>query len=164
LSFHAFPDEVNQLRRFIPEWLHPSQGPKGAGARFFRAAPTEVAPCEPLRSELINKYADLIYCFLRYVLSIDADVLKELIYGVLSVQELPHADAGGAQAKTSTAIGIEENCPVVKLLPEHDARVGYPFLIIFHGSTLSRRMTLIEGAPGYAISVPRYHGVSYHSK
>ncbi len=47
---------------------------------------------------------------------------------MLPVQELPHIDAGGVQAKTVTGIGVEENGPVVKLLPEHDVRVRYGFV------------------------------------
>jgi len=56
---------------------------------------------------------------------------------MLPVQKLPHQDAGGAQAKTMTAIGIEENGPVVELLPEHDERIPYGFLIGVHGSAVS---------------------------
>ena len=85
---------------------------------------------------------------------------------MLPVQKLPHADAGGAQAKTSTAIGVEENCPVVKLLPEHDARVGYGFITVFlHDSTSSPQVMPIEDTELFAaICVPRYGGVLYHSK
>jgi uncharacterized protein YigE (DUF2233 family) len=56
---------------------------------------------------------------------------------VLPVQELPQVDAGGAQAKTMTGVGVIEHGPIVELLPEHDARVGYGFSAIFHAITSS---------------------------
>jgi hypothetical protein len=54
---------------------------------------------------------------------------------VLPVKELPEIDPGRVQTKTSTRVRVEENGPVVKLLPEHDERIGYRFFTVFHGST-----------------------------
>jgi hypothetical protein len=62
---------------------------------------------------------------LGYVESITAQGREHLIYRMLSVKELPDIDAGGAQVETATGVGVEENGPVVKLLTEHDVRVGY---------------------------------------
>jgi hypothetical protein len=49
---------------------------------------------------------------------------------VLPVKELPHIDTGGAQTVTVTRVGVEENGPVVKLLPEYDVRVNYQFFAV----------------------------------
>ena len=68
------------------------------------------------------------------VISISVDLRNETIHGVPSVKKLPHVDAGGVQAKSTTGVGIEENRPVVKLLPEYDARVGYGFFGVLHGT------------------------------
>jgi hypothetical protein len=70
---------------------------------------------------------------LGYVVSMLTQLLKEPIYGMLTIKELPQINAGGAQAETMTGIGVEENGPVVKLLPENDVRVSYGFFTIFHG-------------------------------
>jgi hypothetical protein len=53
---------------------------------------------------------------------------------MLSVKNLPQVNAGGIQAKTTSGIGVEENGPVVKLLPERDSRVGPGLFIGCHGS------------------------------
>jgi hypothetical protein len=63
-----------------------------------------------------------------------ADLLEESIERMPAVKELPKVDPGGVQAKTMTRIGVKQNGPVVKLLAEHDERVGYGFVIVFHGS------------------------------
>jgi hypothetical protein len=52
---------------------------------------------------------------------------------MLAVEEFPEVHAGGTQAETMTAIWVEENGPVVKLLPEHDVRVAYRFVLVFQG-------------------------------
>jgi hypothetical protein len=71
---------------------------------------------------------------LRYVESITAQGLEHVIDRVSPVQELPDVDAGGAQAKAMTGVGVEENGPIVKLLPEQHVWVAYGFFIVFHGS------------------------------
>ena len=63
-------------------------------------------------------------------------LLKEGIHGVLPVEELPHVNAGGAQAKAMSGIRVEQNGPIVKLLAEHDERFGYGFVIVFYGAFL----------------------------
>ena len=73
---------------------------------------------------------------LGYVGSTLTQLFKEPIYGVLSVKEFPDEDARGAQAKAMAGIGVEENGPVVKLLPEHDVRVGYGFVTVLDGGIL----------------------------
>jgi hypothetical protein len=65
-----------------------------------------------------------------------------MINRVPPVKELPQIDARGIQTKTMTGIGVEENGPVVKLLPEDDLRVGYGFFIVFHGMTSPLAMAL----------------------
>jgi hypothetical protein len=96
-------------------------------ATFFPVSPFIAVPGKPLCNQCINKCADLISGFFRHAFGKAADLIKETIYGVLPVQELPQVYARRAQAKAMTGIGVEENGPVVKLLPEHDVRVGYGF-------------------------------------
>jgi hypothetical protein len=104
---------------------------------------------------------------LGHVVGMVTDILKEIIDAVPPVEELPDEDTGGAQTETATGIGVEENGPVVKLLPEHDQRVGYGFLIAFqgmplrspitialNGTTLFRRCTRVG-----AICVPGKHAI-----
>jgi hypothetical protein len=99
-----------------------------------------------------------------YTVSIPAQGREHIIDGVLPVEELPQVDAGGVQAKPMTGIGVEENGPVVKLLPEHDKRVGYGFLTVLHGSILpfrsispqTKQRPDIQQRP--AIRVPRKAG------
>ena len=66
----------------------------------------------------------MIACVLGYIVRIRPQLLKDSIDRVLSVKKLPHVNAGGAQAEAATGVGVEKHSPVVKLLPEHDVRVG----------------------------------------
>jgi hypothetical protein len=70
------------------------------------------------------------------------DLLNNGIMGVLPVQELPHVNAGWAQAKTVTGIGVKENGPIVKLLPEHDEGIGYGLVIVLHGGIIPFRSNI----------------------
>jgi hypothetical protein len=76
----------------------------------------------------------MIVDILGYVVSMATHILKEIIYRMLPVKELPQTDADGVQAKTIARVRIKKNGPVVKLLPEHDPTVGYGFFIVVHGS------------------------------
>jgi hypothetical protein len=123
---HLPAAQIDQLRRLIGESLQLVQ---------FPVRPRIAVSGEPLRDQCINKHPDMFSRVLGHVFGMVAELLKEVIYGVLPVKELPHEDARGVQAKTSetkTCIGIEENGPVVKLLPKHDERVGYGFFSVFH--------------------------------
>jgi hypothetical protein len=74
---------------------------------------------------------------LGYAVGMAAELFEKVICGVLSVKELPDENASGVQAKTTQTkgrIGIEENCPVVKLLPEDYISIPYRSFIIVHGS------------------------------
>jgi hypothetical protein len=71
---------------------------------------------------------------LRYILSIPTHGHKQVINRVLSVEELPQVDAGRVQAETAAGIWVEENGPVVKLLPEHDVGIPYGSVIVAHGA------------------------------
>ena len=90
-----------------------------------------------MMGELVNERDDVCVRLLRYIRGVPAQSRERLIHRVLPVKQLSQVDAGGAMVKTTTGIGIEENSPVVKLLPEHDERVGYGFFIVFHGGALS---------------------------
>jgi hypothetical protein len=94
----------------------------------------------------MNKHADMLSRVLGHVISVLADLYKEIIYAVPSVKELPHVDAGGVQAKTTetkSGIGVEQNSPVVKLLPEHQVWGRYGFFSVFH-RTDSGSLTLLQ--------------------
>jgi hypothetical protein len=98
-----------------------------------RARLSGLEPGESLGNECIDKCSDIMMDVLGYVESITAQGREHLIYHMLSVKELPYVDASGAQAKTATGIGVEENGPVVKLLPKKDEMVGYGSFVVFHG-------------------------------
>jgi hypothetical protein len=101
-----------------------------------------VEPGEALCDQFVNKCPNMLSGFIGYAFSRVADLLKEDIQSVLPVKELPQVDPGRIKAKTMTRIRVEENSPVVKLLPEHDHRVGYGFVTVFDRSaslTLSAR-------------------------
>ena len=106
---------------------------------FFPVRPRIAARGEPLRNQCINKRVDMLSRFVRHPFVKAADLIKEFIYGVLPIKLFPQVSAGGVQAKTTetkTGIGVEENGPIVKLLPEHDYRVGYRFFIVLHANIL----------------------------
>jgi len=128
----------------------------GKGGIIFRATPRTVEAGEPFRNQRINKCADMIahvfyvfYVFyalyalyaLRHFVSMSTDLLKksieESIERVLSIEELPNIDPCGVQAIRTARLGIKENGPVVKLLPEHHRRVGYGLYFVLHCSTAS---------------------------
>jgi hypothetical protein len=93
---------------------------------------------QPLLHELLNERENVRTCVLGHILlTIPAQSFAHVIDGVLSVKELPQINAHGVQAKTATGIGIKEHGPVVKLLPEHDERIGYGFFTVFHVRSLS---------------------------
>jgi hypothetical protein len=73
---------------------------------------------------------------LGYILSIPAQSHEQVINRMLPVKEFPQINADGVQAKTTAGIGVEEDCPVVKLFPEHDERVAYRFVSVVQGSIL----------------------------
>jgi hypothetical protein len=103
----------------------------------FPVKPRIAVPGEPLCDQCVNKRADMVSRLFMHPFVKAADLSKEFIYGVLPVKELPHADAGWVQAKTTktiTGIGVEENGPVIKLLSEHDERVGLGSFVVFHCS------------------------------
>ena len=67
----------------------------------------------------------------------------------LPVKELPQVDADRAQAKTTTRIGVEQNGPIVKLLPENHIRIAYGLIAFFQSSILPSVV--------FAMSVPEKH-------
>jgi hypothetical protein len=145
--------QIDQPRRLIGEWLHLIQCRKEAVGTFFPVRPRIAMRGEPLRDQCINKHPDIVSRVLGYAVRMVAELLKEVIHGVLPVKELPQINAGGVEAKTGetmTGIGVEENGPVVKLLPEHDVRVGYGFVTVLDGGILS--------SVCYAIRVPGKRG------
>jgi hypothetical protein len=79
----------------------------------------------------------MLLCFLGYALGMAADLFEESSGRVRPVKELPYIDAGGTQAETATGIRVEENGPVVKLLPKYDERIAYGFVFIVHGAILT---------------------------
>ncbi len=138
------PGQIYQLRGFIREGLQLADTPGGRGGKAFRffhtvgkARSSAAESGEPLRRQCINKCADMLSCFFRYVMSTGTDLLDEIICRMLPVEELPYEDARKTQAKAMTRIRVEENGPVVKLLPEHGGRIGYGFFIVFHAGTFS---------------------------
>jgi hypothetical protein len=154
--------EIDHLRGFIDEWFHLAHVPKGREGTFPRvqchsvavvrkAKPGYVIPDEPLPNQCINKCPDVISGFLGYAVIVPAGLCKETIYGALPVKELPQVSAGGVQAKATTGIGVEENRPVVKLLAEHDERVGYGSAVVFHRSAIT---ILLDLTMFHAIGVP----------
>ena len=137
--------QIDQARGVIHEWLQRTHFTWEGAGRCFRVrlclirifemtGPGVVESCEPLRNQCINKYPDMISGFFGYAFSVAEDLLMEIIYAVLPVNELPEVDAGRTQPKTMTPVGVEENGPVVKFLPEHDVRVGYGFVSVLHRS------------------------------
>jgi hypothetical protein len=133
--------EIDQLRGFIGEWFHFAQWRRGREGTFLRPArilrnakPAPVEPGEPLCNQCINKRPDMIARFVGYAFSKVGDLIEEIIYAVLPVDEFPEVDAGRTQPKTMTGVTVEENGPFVKLLPEPDERAGYGFFTTLHRS------------------------------
>jgi hypothetical protein len=102
-----------------------------------RAKVAAVEPREPLCYQCVNECPDIITCFLRYVFSMPAGLLRKSIDRVFPIKELPDVDAGRTQTKPMTTIGVEKNGPIVKLLTEHEVWVGYGFFTMVHDGTLS---------------------------
>ncbi len=103
---------------------------------FCRVPPTVVERGEVFRNECLNKCDDVISSFFRHAFVQAAHLIKQFIYGVLPIEQLPCPDAGGVQAETMTGITVKQNRPVVKLFPQYDPGVGYGFIIFVQGSTL----------------------------
>jgi hypothetical protein len=110
--------EVDQHRGFIRESDHSKTLGRGRQASFVIAARFFFASHEPVSCQLFQKCHDLVTGLSGYVLAIPAQGREHVIYRTFSVKELPHVHAGGAQAKTPTGVGVEEDGPIVKLLPE----------------------------------------------
>jgi hypothetical protein len=118
--------QVHKVRGFIVEWFRLAPTPGGRG-KFSRPGCTgskiNRGAGESVCNQHINKCPDVLADVMRHAFSMPAHLLNDGIHGMLSVKELPHEDAGGAQAKTMTGIRVEEHSPIVKLLPEQDVRV-----------------------------------------
>jgi len=76
-------------------------------------------------------------CVFRHVPSKATDLREEIIPRVLPIDELPKKHARGVQAERMTRLGVKQHCPIVKLLPEHDRRVGYGLFSLVHCNTSS---------------------------
>jgi len=50
---------------------------------------------------------------------------------MLSVKKLSQINTDRVQAKAMAGIGVRENGPIVKLLPEHDKGITYGLVIFF---------------------------------
>ncbi len=159
--------EIDERRGFIRKWFSPTLLPSWGGSFFQVLSPPlplsrrlglgALAPGEPLGNQCINKCSNGIIDVLTYVEGITAQRRKDLIYRMLSVKQLPDVDAGGTQAKPTTGIGVEENGPVVKILPEHDVRVDYRSFVVFQVGLSSTHYAR-------AMRVPRKHEVLYAYK
>jgi hypothetical protein len=90
--------------------------------------------------KLLNECDDLLTRIGRNPFNLSAQDLDHLIDRALSVKELPHVNTGRAQAKTAACVRVKKNCPVVKLLPEHDIRVGDRFPVSLHVHRLNDRV------------------------
>ena len=91
-----------------------------------------IGPRQPLPDQCINKLPGMLSGFLGYVFSMRSDHFEESIDSMPSVKELPQTDTGGVQAETVTAVGVEENGPVVELLPEQDEGISLESVTIVH--------------------------------
>ena len=94
----------------------------------------EIVPYETMAGKLFNERDNMPDCLLRHFPGVSVQGFGDLVDRMLSVKELPQVNTDRVQAKPTTGVGVEENGPIVKLLPEHDGRVGYGFLSVFHGS------------------------------
>ena len=127
--------EIDQCRGFIRKWFLLALLLRRVGTFFQvsgtplrlgrRSGHSALEPGEPLGDECINKGSNAIAGVLRNVERITTQGRDHFIYRMLSVKQPPDVDAGGAQAETTTGIGVKENRPVVKLLTEQDVMVGY---------------------------------------
>jgi hypothetical protein len=85
---------------------------------------------QSVSGQLLKECDEVVTRLLKYILSIPAQDREQIINGVLPIKEFPKVNARGAQAKTMTRSSVEEHCPVVKLLPEYNERVGYRFFTL----------------------------------
>src|SRR5271157_426148 len=132
--------EVDQPRGFIDELYRVRnvlRGACGAGSSKPPVIPDLFGfVCrQSVLGKRLDKRDKVLPRFFGHIQGVLVKGHEHITDRMLPVKELPHVDAGGAQAKTTTGIDIEQNGPVVKLLPEHDQRVGYGLVTVFHGST-----------------------------
>ncbi len=121
----------DQLRGIILEGLQLTGAAEAEGGKAFHPFQTVGKAGESgaaksgktLCNQLVNKCVDLPSCLFRYPFGTGADLPEKIICRVLPVKKLPQVNACRAQAETMTGIGVEENGPIVELLPEHDNRV-----------------------------------------
>ena len=102
---------------------------------FRKARPITVEPSQPLLDQCSNKYPDMIFDVAGQTSSVVTDLIQDCIESTLAVQELPDKNTEGIEAHYDVLVRIEEQGPVVKLLPEPDRGVGYGFLIVWQGTT-----------------------------
>ena len=101
-----------------------------------------IVPDQTVAGKLVNEHNNVPDSLLRHFLDVPVQGSEQIVARMRTVKELPHEDAGWVQAKAMTAVGVEENCPVVELLPEYDVRIAYRFVTVVHGSA-SRFPTVI---------------------
>jgi hypothetical protein len=113
---------------------------------------------QPVLGKLVNEREEVVSCLFGYIRNIPAQGLEHLINRMPPVKELPHVDAAGVQTETTTGVRVEENGPIVKLLPEQDVWVGYGFFTVLHESSFlphrHRHALAVHAQRGGAICVP----------
>jgi hypothetical protein len=77
-----------------------------------------------LCNQRLDENPDTIFGSFRYIFSMRAHFLKESIYSMPAVEELPDEQAGRVQAETVTRVRVIQNRPIVKLFTEYGQGVG----------------------------------------
>ena len=104
--------------------------------------PGAVNTSEARPNQCVDKCPDVISGFLGYAVIVTAGIRNETVFHGLPIKELPQIDARRVQAIATTGIGVKENGPVIKFLPEDDERIPYGSVSVVHGSA-SRFPTVI---------------------
>ena len=88
---------------------------------------------------------DMIRGFVGNFFQVSPQTLDQVIRRVLPIQQLPEVNPGGVDPVGLAAVRVEEDRPVVKLLPQHDEGVGYGFLTRFQNVFLFERPSIFLG-------------------
>jgi len=71
----------------------------------------------------LEELVQVLSRFLRNPVRFLAEAIHDVLLRVFSVKELPNKNAHGVQPEGVSRLRIEEDRPIVELLPEYDKRI-----------------------------------------
>jgi len=91
--------------------------------------PRNLEPHEALLFQVLDEFMEMVFHLVRDGIGAFPELHRDVVHGVLSVEELPYEDARRVEAEGVSRVRVEEDGLVVEFLAQDDERVGYGLVI-----------------------------------